>query len=102
MRQITHRSVAVRVYCKDAVLTGIAQRWGDRKVADACLKRAEEFCEVKIKADMGAKWNDGLSTIGQCKNHAPRALLAQLTCISRPGSVEVGCQRAAIGRTLWA
>lgn len=57
-----------------------AAEWGDRKIADACLERVEEFCEVQTDPNTGAKWNKGLSTIGQCEYDRVSALGAQLIC----------------------
>ena len=44
-----------------------AAEWGDRKVADACLDRVEDFCKVATDPYTGAKWYHGLSTIATSK-----------------------------------
>ena len=52
-----------------AMFSLAAAEWGDRKIADACLDRVEESCEVERDAKTGAKWYKGLSTLaqGMCK-----------------------------------
>lgn len=54
-----------------AMFSLAAAEWGDRKIADACLDRVEELCEVKTDVHTGAKWYSGLSTIATGKSPYP-------------------------------